>query len=76
MQIVGVIDKILDKSNPPFRKRVAVLRDSIDQRNKWCVEFRGQLSESAVVLRSGDYIKVDCYNDGQIDSHGNCYNNL
>lgn len=57
MEIIGIVDKIIDKSNPPFKKRVAIVSDSINKKNKWGVEFRKQLAEAANALRPGDYIK-------------------
>ncbi|AOR28757.1 hypothetical protein FORMB_17180 [Formosa sp. Hel1_33_131] len=76
MEIIGIIEQILDKSKPPFKKRVAIVSDSINKKNKWGVEFRKQLAETAKTLRPGDYIKVTCYNDFKIDNHNNYYNNV
>ncbi len=76
MQIIGIIEQVVDKSKPPFKKRVAIISDAINKKNKWGVEFRKQLAEAAKALRPGDYIKVTCYNDFKIDDYNNYYNNV
>jgi len=76
MEIIGIIEQILDKSNPPFKKKVAIVADSVNKKNKWGVEFRKHLAEVAKTLRPGDYVKVVAYNDFKIDDYNNYYNNV
>lgn len=74
MQIIGVIDQILDKSNPPIVKKVAIIKQ--DEKNIWCVEFRKNLFNAIEVLRAGDKVRVEVFNDGRIDNRNNYYNNV
>lgn len=76
MEVIGIIEQILDKSNPPLKKKVAIIQDAINDNSKWCVEFRKQLSETVSVLRSGDRVRITFYNDCRVDNHSNYYNNI
>ena len=59
MEIIGLIDKIINKSKPPFKKQLVVVSDVMNDENKWGIEFRKQLAEAAKALRPGDYIKIN-----------------
>lgn len=76
MEIIGTIEQILDKSRPPYKKKVAVIQDGINPKNTWCVEFRKNLSEVVSVFQPGDRIKVTFRNEARIDVFFNYYNNL
>lgn len=73
MQTIGIVERVLVKSNPP--KRIAIIADAINVGCSWAIEFRKSLMHKAGVLKPGDKVDVSFSMDVRIDSRENTYNN-
>lgn len=73
MQTIGIVERVLVKSNPP--KRIAIIADAMNAGCSWAIEFRKSLMHKAGMLKPGDKVDVSFSMDVRIDSRENTYNN-
>lgn len=73
MQTIGIVERVLVKSNPP--KRIAIIVDSMNEGCSWAIEFRKSLMHKAGGLKPGDKINVSFRMDARVDTRNNTYNN-
>lgn len=73
MQIIGIVDQVIVRSNPP--KRIAIIVDTINEGCTWAIEFRKSLMHKAGLLKSGDRVDVSFKTNARVDKRQNTYTN-